>query len=296
MKLTFLGTGCMMPTKERGLSTVFLEYRNYGILFDCAEGTQRQMRLAGIPLTKVTHICLSHWHGDHVLGLPGFLSTLGSMKENAPITVYGPKGTKEHVRAMFDFVRFEVRVDLKVEDVGQGTFFENEDFSLSSGIMKHKVPCVGFAFKEADRRRIDVVRAKQLGIPQGPLLGKIQQGKSISFKGKTVTPEEVSYIVPGKKIVYVTDTVITKQAEELSEDADLLICESSFAPDMGEKAAEYGHITSRDAAELGAKANVKQLILTHISGRYADTRELEKAAKEVFPKARVAHDFLEVEM
>jgi ribonuclease Z len=162
----------MMPTKERNPSAVFLQHKNDGVLFDCGEGTQRQMRLAGISLAKTTRVCISHWHGDHVLGLPGLLLTIASLDLKRKIEIYGPRGSKRAFQKLFGGIEFEVKFNINITEVHEGVFFENESFKLESLPMTHPVPCVAFAFVEKDRRRIKVDFVKKLGIPDGPFQGQ----------------------------------------------------------------------------------------------------------------------------
>src|SRR3989344_9497892 len=145
MQLTMLGTSCMMPTKERNPSAAYLEFKGEGILFDCAEGTQRQMRIAGISLAKVHKICISHWHGDQVVWLPGLLLTIASLDLNRSVDIFGPRGSRRAFQQLFGGIEFETKFNIKIHEVGEGLFFENEDYSLDSLPMTHPVPCVGFA-------------------------------------------------------------------------------------------------------------------------------------------------------
>ncbi|MBI4451014.1 ribonuclease Z [Candidatus Woesearchaeota archaeon] len=294
MQITFLGTSCMVPTKERNLSSLLIEYKGEGILFDCGEGTQRQLKIAGIPVTKVTKILISHWHGDHVLGLPGLIQTLGSSDYGHTLEIYGPEGTLEHIKGMFEFVAFDIRVDMKVKEVLSGIFFECKDFVLESQPLKHPVPCVGYAFIEKDRRRIDVDKIAKLGIPHGPLLGDLQDGKTIDWKGKSLPPDEATYVVKGKKIALITDTLIVETCEKLAKDADLLVMESSYASDLKDMADARGHITALDAARLAARAGVKKLLLTHFSARYKNSLPLEQDARTAFDNVLAAKDLLRI--
>jgi len=294
MQLTFLGTSCMMPTKERNPSAAFLEFKSDGLLFDCAEGTQRQMRITGISLAKVSKICISHWHGDHVLGLPGLLLTIASLDLKQGVDIYGPRGSKRSFQKMFGGIEFETKFNIRIHEVHEGAFYENDDYILESLPMTHPVPCVGFSFIEKDRRRINVSAVKKLGIPDGPLLGKLQQGKTITFKGKKVSPEKTTKIVEGRKITFITDTLMNKNCFKLAEDADVLVCDSTYTSKLKDKALEHSHLTALEAAQIASRAGVKKLILTHFSARYKNTVDLEEDARTVFDNVISAYDFLKV--
>ncbi|MBI2548876.1 ribonuclease Z [Candidatus Woesearchaeota archaeon] len=294
MHITFLGTSCMVPTKERNHSGIFLEYGAEGILVDCGEGIQRQMKIADIKPTKVTKILISHWHGDHVLGIPGLMQTLASSEYGKTLQIYGPKGTEQHIAAMFKAFLFDCKVALQVHEVNEGVIIEQDSFSVTALPLKHGIPCLGFRFIEADKRRIKVAAVRKLGIPDGPLLGKLQDNKSITWKGKTYSPEELTYLVPGKKIAFVIDTEYCANAITLAQDADLLICEASYTSNLEEKAKEYHHLTAKQAGLIANRANVKKLILTHFSQRYKTTQEIEEDARDVFTNVSCAYDFMKV--
>jgi ribonuclease Z len=284
----------MMPTKERNPSAVFLQFKSDGILFDCGEGTQRQMKIAGIPLSKVTKICVSHWHGDHILGLPGMLLTIASLELSRSVEIYGPRGSKRAFQALFGGIEFETKFNIKITEVHEGMFFENEDFLLESLPMKHPVPCVAFAFVEKDRRRIKVDYIKKLGMPDGPLLGELQRGKSVSFKGKKVSVDDATILIKGRRIVFMTDTLINENCYRIAADADILIIDSTYSSKLKDKAVEHGHLTALEAAQIASKSGVKKLVLTHFSARYKNTLELEEDARTAFDNVICAHDFMRI--
>lgn len=294
MQLTFLGTSCMMPTKERNPSAVFLQFKSDGVLFDCGEGTQRQMRICGISLSKVTKICISHWHGDHVLGLPGLLLTIASLDLSRVLDIYGPKGSKMAFQKLFGGIEFETKFNIRIHEVANGRFFENDDFVLESAVMKHPVPCVAFAFIEKDRRRIKVDAVKKLGIPEGPLLGELQRGKDIEWKGKKHKVDSLTTMIKGKKVAVMTDTLPNENCFIIAKDADLLIADSTYASNLKDKAVEHGHLTALEAAQIASQAGAKKLILTHFSARYKNTAEVEEDARTAFDNVISAYDFMKV--
>lgn len=296
MEITFLGTSCMVPTKERNHSALLLTYKNEGILVDCGEGTQRQLRIADIRPTRITKILISHWHGDHVLGLPGLLQTLSASGYPGILEIYGPTGTKKRFKAMFQAFVFDCNIELRINEIRKRKFFENEDFYLEALELEHKIKSFGFNFIEKDRRKVDIDAVKKLGIPQGPLVGKLQQGESIVYKNKKITPKEATFIEKGKKITIINDTVLCKSCYDLAKDADLLICEAAYTSKLEEKALEYKHLTAKQAGLLAGRSNVKKLIITHFSQRYKTTEELFEDAKEVFDNVTCAYDFMKVEI
>ena len=296
MQITFLGTSSMVPTKDRNQIAVFLSYGSEGILFDCGEGTQRQFKIAGISLTKITKILVSHWHGDHVLGLPGLIQSLSSMDYNGKLEIYGPTGTKKRMEKMFEAFVFDKRLNFVVKEVKSSVFFENNEFQLEAYPLEHGIETLGYRFVEKDIRKVDMKKIKKFGIPVGPLIGKLQQGKSIEVNDKKISTDDVTYIENGKKIAYITDTLLCDNCYKISQDADLLICESTYSSKLVGKSEEYGHMTAKQAAQVANKANVKQLILIHFSARYKNTQEIEEDARDIFDNVICAKDFMRIEL
>lgn len=289
----------MVPTKERNVTGICLRYKNESILFDCGEGTQRQMNIAGINRNSVTKILVSHWHGDHVAGIVGLLQTIANKEKNPRIELYGPKGTSEHVKHMMGMVIFDVQLQLGVHELIPKeddllTVVETEDYIIKCAAMDHKIPCIGFRFTEKDRLNINTAKLRKLGVKDGPHLRKLKDGKTINYKGKEVKPEDVTYVVHGKSIAYIADTAATPNAVKLAQDCDLMISEASYASDLQEKAEGYKHLTSKDAAMMASQADVKKLILTHFSQRYKTADKIEEDARTIFPNSTCAYDFMKV--
>ncbi len=296
MEITFLGTTAMVPTKERNHPAFFLRFGTEGILFDCGENTQRQMKQYGLKLTKVTKILITHWHGDHILGLPGLLQSIFSTEGSEKINIYGPKGSKKYFKSLLEGMATEGTIDVEIKEVKDEKFFENDKYILETKSMKHKCPCNAYSLIEKDKRKINLTKAKKFGLKEGPLLGQLQNGKTVKIKNKTIKPEDVSTIVKGKKIVYITDTNVVKNCYDLAENADLLICESTFASDMETTAHERLHMTAKDAAQIASSSNVKKLILTHFSTRYKDVNILEEDARDIFDNTLCAYDGLKIKI
>ncbi len=298
MEITFLGTSCMVPTKDRNVQGIFLSYNSEGILVDCGEGTQRQMNFAGINRNRVTMILITHWHGDHVGGISGLLQTI-SNKDNPPLVeIYGPEGTKKRIKHLLDSVVFEQKnINLKITELKPQKpliFKQTEDYCILCAPMRHTTPCVAYSFVEKDVRKINLSKAGKLGLKEGPILGKLQKGLSVNLNGKKIKPEDVSFVRKGRKITFIFDTVPNKDAIFLAENSDLLVTEAVYLPDMKENAAKYKHLTTEDAALMATNANVKKLIVTHFSQRYGSTDVIESSIKDYFSESRVAFDFMKV--
>lgn len=297
MEIVFLGTSAMIPTKERNHSALLIKYNGESILVDCGEGTQRQFKFAEETATKVTKILISHWHGDHVLGLPGLLQTLSASEyatKEKPLEIYGPKGTKKHIDLLLQAFPFDNKLKMMVKEVSTGIFVSTEEYEIETHALDHSVSSLGFVFREKDKRRIDVTKIKKMGIPDGPLLGKLQQNQTILWKNKKVHPKDTTYVVPGKKIGIITDTGQCKACLEIAEEADCLICEATYMEKEAAKAEQYKHLTIKQAALIAHTANVKKLILTHFSQRYKDLSEQTEEAKSVFPTAVLAYDGMKI--
>jgi len=292
-EIVFLGTSCMQPTKTRNHSGILLKYKNENILLDCGEGIQRQMRIAGIKPAKVTRLLISHWHGDHVLGIAGFMSSMGVDQFAKKLHIYGPKGSKKYLDHLFKSFASNDIIDHEVYEVEKGVFFENDLFQLEAQPLKHSVPCIGFKFIEKDKLRINVTKAKKLNL-EGPILGKLQQGKNVVHNGKKILSTNVTYKTKGKKIGYVADTMRCTGADKLAENCDLLISEGTHLSDISKKTQKYMHLTVKDAAIIASENNAKKLVITHISPRYKSTMEIVEEARNYFDETVVAEDFMKI--
>ena len=294
-EIIFLGTSCMQPTKTRNHSGFLLRHKTENILFDCGENIQRQMRLTGLKPAKITRLLISHWHGDHVFGIPGVMSAMGVDQYAKKLFIYGPKGTKKYLDHMFKGFAAKNIIPYEVKEVESGVFFENEDFVLEAQPLNHTVDCIGFSFIEKDRKRIRVAKAEKKGL-KGPILGKLQQGKDVTFNGEKIKSEDYTYLVKGKKISYVADTAPCNGANLLATDADLLISEGTHLSDIKNKSEKFKHLTVKDAALIASENNAKKLIITHSSNRYKSTAEIVKEARDHFDETIVAEDFMRVKV
>lgn len=295
MKITFLGTACMQPTKERNHQGILLTYGSENILFDCGEGIQRQMKIEGIKASKITRLIISHWHGDHVLGIPGLIQTMGASEYSQKLFIYGPKGTKKFMQHMQEAFLSKGSIEYEVKEV-QGKFIETKDFQIEAFALDHGVPCNGYRFLEKDKRKINTQYVRKLGIPDGPILGKLQSGQEVRWQNQKIDIEKATYLVKGKIISIVADTAACKNAVEAAKDADLLISEAVYLSKHQDKAEEYKHLTVEDATRIATQARVKRLILTHFSQRYKNISEIEDEARSLFKDVSCAYDFMKVKL
>lgn len=298
-EITFLGTSSMVPTKDRNVQGIYLEYKGEGILIDCGEGTQRQMNIAGKNRLKVKKVLISHWHGDHVSGLIGLIQTIGNQENKDKLVIYGPPGTKEHMNHLLNSCIFDLSIDLEVNELNiknVAVIYENEDYMIEAAPLDHSTPCLGYSFIEKERRKINLAKAKKLGLAQGPDLGKLQQGHKIIFKEKEITPDEVSIIVPAKKTTFILDTTPNQNCEDLAQGSELIISEATYCSELKEKAKDFKHMTAEDAAMIANNAGANQLILTHFSQRYKSLEPIRKEATEIFPNTKLAYDFMKIKM
>ena len=295
MKITFLGTTSMIPTKERNAFSILLSYESENILVDCGEGTQRQLRLINFSPAKITKILITHWHGDHILGLPGLLQTLAASNYSKTLEIYGPKNTKTFLNKIMGMFVNQGSLKTSIKEINNdGVFYKNENLSINAVKLDHTTICLGYSIVESDKRKINLDYLKKFGLSKHPLLGKLQRGESIVYKGKKITADKSTVIKKGKKITIITDTKLCNQCYAISKDSDLLICESTFLSNLKEKASDYKHLTAEQAALIAKKSNSKKLFLTHFSQRYKDSKEIELEAKKFFKDSHLASDLLSV--
>ena len=299
LQVIFLGTGGSIPTPKRGLSAVAVRRKDELLLFDCGEGTQRQMIKAGVGFYRKTKIFVTHMHGDHILGLPGLLQTMSLLDRTRKLEIYGPKGIKAFVDAISQTVRFTLTFPLQVVEIESGLVLDEKEYGIYAVQSNHIDPSLAYALTEKPRPgRFNTEKAKALGVPEGPLWSKLQCGNSVELPdGKAIKPERVlGHPRPGRKIVYTGDTGASKNVVELAANADLLIHEATFEEELKERAKEDGHSTPSMAAETAKAAGVKKLVLTHISARYKEADILLEQARKVFGNTELAEDFLGLEI
>ncbi|MFP4622847.1 MAG: ribonuclease Z [Gemmatimonadota bacterium] len=298
MRVVFLGTAASRPTVTRNVSAVLVQRLGETLLFDCGEGTQRQMMRYGTGFA-VHDIFFTHMHADHLLGLPGLLRTMGLQGREEPMHLYCARGetriVSDAVHLGVERVGFEVRI----HELKPGQPVERDGYDIVPFRTRHGRHALGYALVEHERLgRFDPDRARELGVPEGPLFGRLHRGETIEVDGRRITPGEVvGEPRPGRRIVYTGDTRPIEATREHARDADLLIHEATFADEEAERARETDHSTAREAAEVARDAGALRLVLTHISPRYGlDPRVLEQEARAVFPETVVARDGLELEI
>jgi ribonuclease Z len=272
LRVTFLGTGGAVPTVQRNVPAVYVNREGDELLFDCGEGTQRQMMRYGTGFS-VDHVFLTHTHGDHVLGLPGLLQTLDFNEREAPLAVHTPRGTRSTVESVAGTGGTNPAFAVRVHEVSPGeTALTREEYEVRAVDTDHDTRAVGYALVEDDRKgRFDRQTAEEeLGIPPGPKYSKLHRGEAVEHDGRTVEPEEVvGPARPGRRVVYTGDTRPVDAVVRAAEGADLLIHDATFADDRAERAGWTAHSTAREAAEVAARAGAKRLALVHVSSRYA---------------------------
>lgn len=294
MEIIFLGTSGMHPTKERSLFSILLRHKSENILIDCGEGTQRQLRMADIPSTKITRIFLTHLHGDHINGLPGLLQNLQANQYDNQLQIYGPAGLRKLINHIHGITGF--RINLKINEIKQGVIFRNKDFYAESKELEHTSKVYGYSFVESDKRRINLSYLKKFKLTKHILLGDLQKGRNIVYEGNKIKSKDATIRVKGKKLTIITDTKYCANALKLAKNSDLLICESTFSKDLKNKARDYKHLTTEDAANIAKKSKSKKLILTHFSQRYSDAGILTKEARKIFKNTFDAKDFMKIEI
>jgi ribonuclease Z len=297
LDLVFLGTSASAPTARRAPAALLVRRGGERLLFDCGEGTQRQLLRSSVGLVDLREIFLTHFHADHYLGLPGMLKTFALRDRELPLTIYGPPGLHDLFKALrVVFGRVGYRLDLV--ELRAGETLEREGYKMLVFPVEHGVSAVGYALVEEPRPgRFDVETADALGVPGGPERGALQRGDSITLSdGRVVTPDAV--LGPpraGRTIVYPGDTAPSEVVRALAEGADVLVHEATFSEDERERAIDTRHSTAVQAAELARDAGVRLLALTHVSPRYFGP-ELVREAREVFPQTVVPRDFDVIEV
>jgi ribonuclease Z len=299
LRITFLGTGGSLPTRNRNPSAVIVNLKGELLLFDCGEGTQQQMMRAKTGMMSLSSIFVSHFHADHFLGIPGLIQTMSFLGRKEPLTIYGPEGTREFTEFFKVLGYCNLKYEIRGVELSPGDVVEGKDYIVRALKTEHSVPSLGYALIENPRPgRFNRERAVELGVPPGPLFAKLQKGSPVEVNGKTVMPEEVVGAPrPGRTIIYSGDTRPCEAVLEASRDADLLIHDGSFADEMADWAEESMHSTAGEVADLAKEAGVRQLVLTHISSRYTDDVEpILKDSKKVFENVIVAEDLMELEV
>ena len=300
LQVIFLGTAGSIPTVQRALPAIAIKRRNELILFDCGEGVQRQMIKAKVGFHKKTKIFITHMHGDHVLGLPGLLQTMALLDRREGLEIYGPVGIKSFIAAIEETVQFARTFSIYIKEItDEGIACEEKEYLVKVVKANHVVDALAYALVEKPRPgRFNQERARKLGVPEGPFWSKLQHGECVRLSDiELVKPQDVlGKPRLGRKIVYTGDTRPTQALAKLAKNADLLVHEATLGDELKERADEDGHSTPSEAAKIAKKAQVKRLVLTHISARYKAPEPLLRQAKRTFKNVNIAEDFMRIEL
>ena len=298
MKLVFLGTSAAQPTEKRGLSCICLEKEGEILMFDAGEAAQIAYMKSGLGWNKKMKLFVTHLHGDHCVGILGLLQTMSMQNRTESLEIFGPKGIDEFLAANIKVLNFGLPFSILINIISEGKIFENKKYLIHTTKANHSITAFSYLFEEKDKPgRFNVEKAKELGIPEGELWNKLQNGEEITSNEKIIKPEQVlGEKRPGKKIGISGDTMPTKKLEEFFYQCDYLVFDSTFIEEEKQRALDTCHSTAKQAAELGKNAEVKNLILTHFSARYKDELQHKMEAEKIHNSVITARDLLEVEI
>ncbi len=299
LSITFLGTGAATPTVDRNVASLSVQREGEMILFDCGEGTQRQMMRYGVGFS-FTEVFFTHYHADHMLGITGLLRTMGLQDRTAPVRLYGPRGAARILNLAVNLGIERNKFPVEIVEVRPGDRLSRGDYDIVVFETEHRADTVGYALAEHVRLgRFNPDLAREMGIAEGPLWGRLHKGEAVTLDdGRTVSPSDlVGPPRQGRTLVYSGDTRPSLAVMEAARGADLLVHEATFGGEEAERARETGHSTAAEAARVAADAGVRRLVLTHISPRYTrDAPELLAEARAVFPETIIARDGLTIDI
>ncbi len=299
MRIVFLGTAAGLPTAERGLPAVLAEVEGEYVLFDCGEGTQRQMVKCGLSLGKRMKIFISHLHGDHIFGLPGMIQSMNLLNRVHPLDVYGPPGLNRFIQFTTISTMSEPTFQLTVNEVSQGEVYSGKNYTVEGIWAEHSRPNIAYKMTVGGSLgSFNPGRARKLGIPEGPLWSQLKRGERVRLAdGRVIHPRDIlGKPLPGTVIVYSGDTSPSGALTDLAKGADVLIHEATLSDELAEAAKRDGHSTAGGVAKLASRAGVGVLIMTHVSARYKDPDILLAEAKKFFPRVEVARDMATYEL
>jgi len=294
MRLTFLGTAGSWPTKERSASAIALDTEKELLLLDCGEGTQRQFFQSSASFMRVRRIFLTHFHGDHFLGLPGLIQSMSLNHRTEPLDIYGPTDAEEMVGRALRMGYFTLRFPVTVHPLAPGSTVELDGYTVSAAAAIHPVPSLAYRVEEGPKRgRFDGEKARSMGI-HGRDFATLEAGDPVRVGSNVVHPSDVmGPSRPGRSVVYSGDTAPSEEVRRLAYRATVLIHEATVAQDLEADANQWGHSSARQAAELASAAEVSTLFLTHFSARYKELEPLESEARILYPGSLVARDLLD---
>lgn len=298
MQLQFLGTGAGTPSRERNVTSIALTFQDSPAtwLFDCGEGTQHQILRTPIKPGRVSRIFITHLHGDHIFGLPGFLTSRSMNDSKEPLTIYGPPGLREFVETTLRLSGSWVSFPLEVVEIAAGEVCEEEWYRVTAWPMTHPVECYGYRIEQKDKPgALDAEKLVADGVPRGPWFYDLKHGRTITLEdGRTINGwDYIREAVKGKTLAIFGDTAPTAAAQALAQDADVMVHEATLELAMEAKANGRGHSSTVQAAQVARAAGAKRLIITHLSSRYqrADCPRLLAECQAIFPATEMAHDF-----
>jgi len=285
-----LGTASQVPTRKRNHNGYFLRWDNEGFLFDPGEGTQRQMIFSGVSAKDITKIFITHFHGDHCLGLPGVLQRLSLDRVSHPIEVYFPKSGEQYFYNLKDAsIYYETAAIKPILIENEGILYSDNSITVSTMKLDHTVDSWGYRIQERNSYSINQDEMSKLGIT-GPAIGELKSKGKITLNDKTIFLKDVSTIKQGQSLSFIMDTRLCDSAYELAKNTDILVAESTFLVEHQEEATSHGHMTASDAANLALKTNANLLVLTHFSQRYGENADFIGEARKIFDNAIAMKD------
>jgi ribonuclease Z len=294
MRLTFLGTAGSWPTKERSASAIALDLDRELVLLDCGEGTQRQFFQSSASFMRVRRVFITHFHGDHFLGLPGLIQSMSLNHREMPLDIYGPPDAEEMVGRALRLGYFQLRFPVEVHALAPGATVELDGYTVRTAHAEHPVPSLAYRIEEHEKRgRFDAAKARELGI-HGTDFARLEAGEEVRVGDRLVRPGEVMGPArPGRSVVYSGDSAPASTVTRLAERATILVHEATAATELEKEANHWGHSSTRQAAECARTAGVGALFLTHFSARYKELEPLEQEARVVFAGTTAARDLLD---
>jgi ribonuclease Z len=284
-----LGTSSAFPTETRNHPAVYINAGGKHLLFDCGEGTQRQIRIADLK-PSIDYIFITHWHGDHSLGVGGILQSLNMMRRSEPVNIIGPSGTTASIKHILNTYKFYSRLPIKtrsldlkkemlIADLGQ--------YAIYGINVKHSVKCIGYRLQEKDNINIKTELLNKYKIKPSPLLKSLKEGKDVRYMGKILKAKKFTYLKKGTVLVYLTDLAYEKSLAKFARNADILIIESTFSSTLEEKARDVNHLTVLDALTIAKQADAKKVYLVHTSQRYEDSKTIENEIMKLKKKLKI---------
>lgn len=288
-----------MHSQKRNHPSIALKAFGDIFLFDCGEGTQKQLLFTTVSPMKISKIFITHYHGDHILGLPGLLQSMSLNGRENELTIYGPRGLDKIRDAIYSLGYCAIEYPIEFIEIDDGIVEETEEYIIRAQSVRHNVPALAYSLEEKKKPRFLREKAIELGVPVGPAFGKLHNGEEVEVNGKIIKPEQV--LGPPRKGIKITYSGDTRPCEEmimLAKDSTLLIHESTFIQQEAQNAEDYGHSTAYDAAFVARESNSKELVITHISTRYGEdyAKIMLNEAKEVFENTKLAEDFMEIKL